>query len=149
MSRSRTRRERRRYRRRRTPRHRQRAGGRHEWTTRKTTTQQSSSARESNAGPPQQHSNHNQQTSKTAISVPATHSIVSKPHFLFQHRYRPTSSQTPRALSRFLFFFLLLFLSFILTDTRRCSVQTDHSGDVGGGRRLLIGITFCIGTRMG
>ena len=71
-------------------------------TTTKTTTatHHSSSPNSSEVDPPQEHSNHNQQTNKTAYSAPATLFIVSDVHVLFQHRYRPTSFQVARGLSR-------------------------------------------------
>ena len=49
----------------------------------------------------QDQNNNNQQTSKTAIRAPATHSNVSEPHLVFQHRYRRTSLQVAGGLSRF------------------------------------------------
>ena len=68
-------------------------------TTTTTTTHCSSSLKESKVDP-QQQSNNNQQTSKTANIAPATLFIVSEPHSLFKHRYRPTSFQVARGLSR-------------------------------------------------
>ena len=48
----------------------------------------------------QRQSNRNQQTSTTAISAPATNSIVSEPRVFFQRRYKPTSFPAARCLSR-------------------------------------------------
>ena len=50
--------------------------------------------------PQQRQSNRNQQTSTTAISAPATNSIVSEPRVFFQRRYKPTSFAAARCLSR-------------------------------------------------
>ena len=57
-------------------------------------------SKKSTADPPQQQGNHSEQTSKNGNQCFSDTRILSEPHFPLQFRYRPTSFQAARGLSR-------------------------------------------------